>query len=134
MKNFKGRGSAATSSRRPAGRPSFKRTFSASGASTLHDATCASCGKTCQVPFMPNGRKPVYCRECFIPKGDAGERSERPSRGTPDRSKGKPDFAPRRPYPQAAERTQSGDPIARQLSDISAKLDKLMRILDSRSH
>ena len=36
----------------------------------LHDATCANCGNACQVPFKPNGRKPIYCRECFKKDGD----------------------------------------------------------------
>lgn len=31
----------------------------------LHEATCESCGKTCGVPFKPNGKKPVYCSLCF---------------------------------------------------------------------
>lgn len=31
----------------------------------LHDAVCAGCGVNTQVPFEPNGSKPVYCRECF---------------------------------------------------------------------
>lgn len=32
---------------------------------TMHDATCAKCGASCQVPFMPNGRKEVFCSKCF---------------------------------------------------------------------
>lgn len=31
----------------------------------LYPATCATCGIQTQVPFQPNGSKPVYCRECF---------------------------------------------------------------------
>ncbi|MEB3328902.1 MAG: CxxC-x17-CxxC domain-containing protein [Candidatus Sericytochromatia bacterium] len=31
----------------------------------MHDATCASCGVTTQVPFKPTGSRPVYCRNCF---------------------------------------------------------------------
>ncbi len=30
-----------------------------------HQAVCAKCGKTCEVPFKPTGDKPVYCSECF---------------------------------------------------------------------
>jgi CxxC-x17-CxxC domain-containing protein len=40
----------------------------------MHDAVCAGCGKDCQVPFRPNGRKPVYCNFCFK-KEDAGGKS-----------------------------------------------------------
>ena len=31
----------------------------------MHDAVCAECDADCQVPFKPNGEKPVLCRECF---------------------------------------------------------------------
>ena len=31
----------------------------------MHDAICAKCGSGCQVPFMPNGRKEVFCSKCF---------------------------------------------------------------------
>ncbi len=31
----------------------------------MYDAVCASCGVQTQVPFMPSGTKPVYCRDCF---------------------------------------------------------------------
>lgn len=34
----------------------------------LYDAVCAECGQKAQVPFQPNGQKPVYCRECFQKK------------------------------------------------------------------
>lgn len=37
----------------------------------LHRATCANCGNSCEVPFKPNGSKPVYCRDCFK-KDDGG--------------------------------------------------------------
>lgn len=28
-------------------------------------ATCAECGKSCEIPFAPTSGRPVYCRECF---------------------------------------------------------------------
>lgn len=31
----------------------------------MYDAVCATCGVNTQVPFEPNGSKPVYCRDCF---------------------------------------------------------------------
>lgn len=36
----------------------------------MHRATCADCGQSCEVPFKPNGSRPVFCRECF--KGNQG--------------------------------------------------------------
>jgi len=34
----------------------------------MFPAVCATCGKDTMVPFQPSGEKPVYCRECFVPK------------------------------------------------------------------
>jgi CxxC-x17-CxxC domain-containing protein len=31
----------------------------------MTDVTCSSCGKATQVPFIPNGDRPVYCSDCF---------------------------------------------------------------------
>ena len=31
----------------------------------MHKTTCADCGNECEVPFKPNGEKPVYCNDCF---------------------------------------------------------------------
>jgi CxxC-x17-CxxC domain-containing protein len=31
----------------------------------MHSATCASCGREAQVPFVPRGDRPVYCSDCF---------------------------------------------------------------------
>ncbi len=31
----------------------------------MHKATCADCGKECEVPFKPSAGRPVYCRDCF---------------------------------------------------------------------
>ena len=35
------------------------------GPREMFSATCSSCGREAQVPFRPNGSKPVYCSECF---------------------------------------------------------------------
>lgn len=81
------------------------------GKSFVFDAVCAQCSSQCQVPFKPNGRKPVLCSNCFGKGGDRGERfagrSERPS----------------------FDRPSGGDSSAR-LAAIEAKLDKILEILD----
>lgn len=51
-----------------------KNTFSSSdsyGKPVSHKATCADCGKSCEVPFKPNGKKPVLCSKCFNKDGTA---------------------------------------------------------------
>lgn len=42
----------------------------------LHEAICAKCGSACQVPFVPNGRKEVFCSRCFS-EMNGGERDTR---------------------------------------------------------
>jgi CxxC-x17-CxxC domain-containing protein len=31
----------------------------------MHPVTCAQCGKSTEVPFLPRGDRPVYCSDCF---------------------------------------------------------------------
>jgi len=31
----------------------------------LHEVVCSNCGQMAQVPFVPNGSRPVYCSDCF---------------------------------------------------------------------
>jgi CxxC-x17-CxxC domain-containing protein len=41
----------------------------------MHSATCASCGREAQVPFVPRGDKPVYCSDCFQQQRATSSRS-----------------------------------------------------------
>ena len=38
----------------------------------LYNVKCADCGKPTQVPFKPSGDRPVYCRDCYMKKRQAG--------------------------------------------------------------
>ena len=35
------------------------------GPREMHKVTCADCGKETEVPFKPDGTRPVYCRDCY---------------------------------------------------------------------
>jgi len=35
------------------------------GEREMHKATCADCGKECEIPFKPTEGRPVYCRDCY---------------------------------------------------------------------
>lgn len=48
-------GSAPPPARGKGSRPSVR----------MHSTTCSSCGKATEVPFIPRGGRPVYCRDCF---------------------------------------------------------------------
>ncbi|AFV24468.1 hypothetical protein Mpsy_2264 [Methanolobus psychrophilus R15] len=39
--------------------------FRPSGPREMHKAVCADCKQETEVPFVPSGDRPVYCRECY---------------------------------------------------------------------
>ncbi|MDW7732688.1 MAG: CxxC-x17-CxxC domain-containing protein [Methanolobus sp.] len=39
--------------------------FRPSGPREMHKAVCADCNQETEVPFVPSGDRPVYCRECY---------------------------------------------------------------------
>lgn len=84
----------------------------------MFPATCATCGTSCEVPFKPNGRKPVLCSFCFKKEGP----SDRPS------------FGGDRERPMRSERPTYSAPgegnIAAQLKDINDKLDAIIDALN----
>ena len=43
--------------------------------SQMHKATCADCGKSCEVPFKPTGSKPIFCSTCFERNGGGSRNS-----------------------------------------------------------
>ncbi|MFA4942052.1 MAG: CxxC-x17-CxxC domain-containing protein [Patescibacteria group bacterium] len=91
MGNFN-RGDRGDRGGRPSGGKRFggDRSFGGRGGDrserpTMHRATCAECGKSCEVPFRPTGDKPVFCSDCFGRKegGNSSSRFERRDSGRP---------------------------------------------------
>ena len=39
--------------------------FRSFGERQMHKATCADCGKECEVPFKTQDGRAVYCRDCY---------------------------------------------------------------------
>lgn len=79
----------------------------------MHDATCSSCGKSCQVPFRPTGAKPVFCSDCF--------RNQNSRESSPRR------YEDRGERPAQSERPQSNE----QFDALNVKLDKILSILEN---
>lgn len=135
---------------RSSGRPSFGGNRGGnSDRPEMHQAVCDQCGKSCQVPFRPNGSKPIFCSECFEAKnGGSSDRGGdrggfRDSRGG-DRSFGN-DRGEDRTSVRRFER--DGRPIennfekeaklqarhADELANINLKLDKLINLLSPKA-
>ena len=114
MKNFKkgghfGAGNKSHSSFAKPFKP-FARHGDASRPAEMHSAKCAHCGKICEVPFRPNGKKPVFCKDCFVPeKGDA---------------------TPRTPY-RSQHIEPRGDDLKSQIEMLNTKIEKLMRMVEA---
>jgi len=106
-------------------RPSFSRSGGKSygdrrEVAQKFDAICSSCGKACQVPFRPNGKLPVYCKECF-------DSPRKPGMGG-----GKPNGKNFGTNDSASKTAGGGKTIAdltRQIAAMNAKIDTMLEIL-----
>ncbi len=86
----------------------------------MYPATCSNCARACEVPFKPNGSKPVLCNDCFRQNCGPDRRDDRPRFD-------KPRFEPRRddrPSPAAPQYKE-------QFDSLHHKLDKILNILMS---
>ena len=89
---------------------------------------CDTCHKACEVPFKPNGKKPVFCDECF-----KHMREPSPVEGAYVRRKDKTIFDTPENFVQPGSLSQATTDTAstimqlkRELSSANAKLDKLI--------
>jgi CxxC-x17-CxxC domain-containing protein len=109
----------------------------------MFPATCASCGKPCEVPFRPTGERPVYCRDCFGKTRTAGDAPRRAfendrgndrgsDRGYKPSSRPSFDSAPRErnfaPKPQSDDRRI--DELKRQIDAVHNKLDVVVKMIE----
>lgn len=87
--------------------------------------SCSKCHAACEVPFRPNGKKPVFCKNCFVrddarPTGNSYEKrsynSERPA-----------------PQPMQQEDPRIGA-MQKELGVIHTKLDTLMKSLEGSAY
>jgi CxxC-x17-CxxC domain-containing protein len=90
----------------------------------MFDAVCSECGNRCQVPFRPNGRKPVLCSNCYGKSEMGTSRFDRSSGGVVGSRRQK---ARARDRGALAPRAMDGNP--NQLQEISDKLDVILALL-----
>ena len=97
----------------------------------MHKATCSTCSKPCEVPFRPDGSKPVLCSECFG-KNRSDDRNGVDRRGDRFDKNARPQRAPERKFDApAAARGPSPDmkALQQQVSTLEAKLNEILYIL-----
>jgi len=74
-----------------------------------HKTVCSKCGQQCEVPFIPSGNRPVFCRECF-----QANRVSNPMRSENN-------FSANRPATQSQYKEQ--------FDSLGKKLDKILELL-----
>ena len=79
----------------------------------LHEAVCSECGIKCEVPFKPNGKKPVFCRACFKKDVIEKPRYEKPYE---------------KPFEKSYEKPQADNHKA-QFEMLNFKLDMILKAL-----
>jgi len=135
-KSFGGRSNFGGGSRFGGGNHRFGGTGGRAGGDhefkEMFHATCADCGKDCEVPFRPSCERPVYCRDCFAKNApvsrdfgprDSGSGFKKPFNKFADRGSERPSFSP------ASAVVQGGD-VKKQLEMLNAKLDRLIESLN----
>lgn len=109
----------------------------------MFQTVCSECGNECEVPFKPNGRKPVFCRSCFkkdeFDEGGSDRRDDRRDFGRDNRdSFEKPRFEkprfekPRfeKSYDKPAYKEQAGgENYKAQFEMLNFKMDMILKAL-----
>lgn len=96
--------------------------------------TCSNCGKECEVPFKPNGSKPVFCSDCFEKNGGESRRSNDRDYSAPRRDDRRPSFNENRSfdrpqYDRPQENTRPQNNNNDQFASLNAKLDRIITLL-----
>ncbi|MBI2626327.1 MAG: type IV secretion system DNA-binding domain-containing protein [Candidatus Nealsonbacteria bacterium] len=78
---------------------------------TLYDARCSTCGKDTKVPFVPDGKRPVYCKSC---RAKLGIGPKKPVASEPEieiRQEIPPDKEPQPPVPPEIRQIEPQGPV-----------------------
>ena len=118
--------------RRDGSRPNFPRkSWGGSGGRdrgpvTMHQAVCAQCGKSCEVPFRPTDGKPVYCNVCFGSKKEAG--NNRGGDRFPQKSFNNYKAPVKTDFGSNAGKGNNDD-LKKQFEMLNIKLERIIRVL-----
>jgi len=104
------------------------------GRREMYKATCAQCGKDCEIPFRSSGDRPVYCSDCF----EKRRNEDGNFRESGDRNFGRPKFEERRSYPpdrgdKGNARVNDNGQLVEQLKILNIKLDKIISLLEPKA-
>ncbi|HEX2792736.1 MAG TPA: CxxC-x17-CxxC domain-containing protein [Candidatus Paceibacterota bacterium] len=129
-----GSGFARGGDRPSYGAPSRRPQGGGFGSIETHSATCSKCNARCEVPFKPNGKKPIFCKDCYVrddagPSGKTFERREQRFE-RPDSRYDRPAFQ----KPAASVEDPRIGAMQKELSVVHAKLDALVESLHAAAY
>jgi CxxC-x17-CxxC domain-containing protein len=92
----------------------------------MHSADCHTCGDQCRVPFKPNGRKPVFCSDCFSKESNAANAKGGSNGGRLDFDR--PASFEVKPAYKSTPRT-SDDRIATEMKNLNKTMSEILKTL-----
>jgi CxxC-x17-CxxC domain-containing protein len=106
----------------------YRSSRSGSEAFQKFDAVCSNCGKKCQVPFRPDGEKPVYCKDCFDMPRKAMTGKKKFSTSPVASFSSSANFGSAASAASAAGGKSIAD-LTRQIAAMNTKIDTMLKIL-----
>jgi len=98
----------------------------------LFTTACTTCGKSCEVPFKPDGTKPVLCRDCFAAKNAGGDNARSGNRSAgndfPSRKPERSFDAPRVERAPSVSREDFAA-LSRHVTALDAKINEILAIV-----
>lgn len=98
----------------------------------LFTTACTTCGKSCEVPFKPDGTKPVLCRDCFAAKNAGGDNARSGNRSAsndfPSRKPERSFDAPRVERAPGVSREDFAA-LSRHVTALDAKINEILAIV-----
>jgi CxxC-x17-CxxC domain-containing protein len=100
----------------------------------LFTTACTTCGKSCEVPFKPDGTKPVLCRDCFAAKNAGGDNARSGNRfPSNDLAQRKPERSFDAPRVERAPGISKEDfaALSRHVTALDAKINEILELVKS---
>ncbi len=95
----------------------------------LFKTTCTTCGRSCEVPFRPDGIKPVLCKDCFAKKNPQENGvSHSPRNFAPSE---RPDFSRKPEFKSEAKPVFNNSAdyklVIKQMGEIEVKVNQILK-------
>lgn len=101
------------------------------GEVVMSKATCSECSNVCEVPFKPNGERPVFCSNCFMSKREGTFEKKDERKGNlreNDRRERRDSYST--PTINTSNSSAEVTDLKKQISNLNTKIDSLANVVD----